>query len=248
MIEPHGLGIWIAFPKMIGDPYETVARLCEIGAHWVAPRGADGSREIHDWTPEHTAVCREYDIDVYRWTFSRPEQIDGEVQLAMKWRGEGDAGYIIDAEMPWAHKKALASIYGRKLREAVGTDYFVADAPWAYVHYHPEYPWMEFDAFVDAHMPQYYWTEIGVSMTRCCDTADMSWDRKGHQAFARPIYPIGVTYGKEELVALGAAPCPSSIKTSDVGAFIDRYSDRQAYSLYSLEASNPDVIELLKGR
>ena len=243
MMHPKGIGYWIAFPKILGTVDQIVARLLEVGADWVAPRGSDGRHESKDWTRAHTRACVDAGIPVYRWPFSRPGDIHHEVTLAEKWRSEGDSGFIVDAETPWAGCNRQAEIYGSELRRVLGHDHFIADAPWPFVHYHPEYPWHAFEAFVAARMPQYYWTEIGLPFQSVCDTADGSWRRYNQ---SRPIYPIGVTYGAAELRRLGATPCPSEIVPTDVQKFVDRYRARGCVSLYSLEAANSEVLDLLK--
>jgi hypothetical protein len=57
---------------------------------------------------------------------------------------------------------------------------------------------------------------------------------------AKPIWPIGVTYGSEHV----SRP-PGKLAVDDVEFFIDRYSGGPV-SLYTLEAARSDVLDALR--
>lgn len=251
MHEPFGTGFWIAFPRMIarGDPQAIVETLLRVGASWVAPRGCEGATRDIAWTARHTQLCNDHGIRVYRWAFSRPQTYRQECAFAREWRTEGDSGFIIDAEAAWAHRDAEAVAYGAELRTMLGKDYFVADSPWPYISLHPEYPWLPFAQFVNARMPQAYWTEIsadgaGVHLPRI----DAEWEAFAahHPRHARPVYPVGVTYGRREIARWNTKTLPpGELAITDVVQFLARYGARQTCSLYSLEAASKPLIELL---
>jgi hypothetical protein len=59
---------------------------------------------------------------------------------------------------------------------------------------------------------------------------------------AKPIVPIGVTYGTEH-----PSRPPGKLAVDDVEFFLDRYNGGPV-SLYTLEAARSDVLAALKAR
>lgn len=240
------LTYWVAFPKMIhgGSPSAIVDTLLHYGATGVAPRGGVGGGRDDAWSAAHTRACLDAGLAVHPWIFSHPHSIAEETELARRLVvDEGATGYIIDAELPWNHDSGRpywsgrAIEYGEKLREALGGRP-IWDAPWSHIAWHPSFPILAFDGFVDKHCPQYYWTEHGLSLDTCMLRCSAQWARSG---CARPIDPIGVTYGDSDLRPLGAH-CPASLVMGDVDRFLDRYGGQHLYTLeMAMRSGQPDV-------
>lgn len=235
---PSGLGFWIAFPKMIedGSPQAIADSLVSFGARWVAPRAGQGGGRDPSWTQTHTRACLDAGLGVYPWVFSYPDKVAGEVKLAQAHMSEGATGWIIDAEAPWTRPglRPTCIKYGMELRSALG-DTWIADAPWPYIDWHPDYPATGFATWVDARLPQAYWTEIGRPRLDVMQTTLRQWERMHTRGMPRrPVWPIGVTYGRAELITTGIKnpTCPGYLIPEDVGLFVN---GDEPWSLYTLE-------------
>lgn len=237
---------WIAFPRMIhdGSPSAIVDTLLHYGATGVAPRGGVGGWRDDAWSAEHTKACLDAGLAVHPWVFSYPHSVDAETALAERLVvDEGATGYIIDAEAPWNHDSGKpywsgrAGEYGEKLRKALG-DRPIWDAPWSHIAWHPSFPILAFDEFVDKHCPQYYWTEHGISLDVCMARCSLQWARSWCN---KPISPIGVTYGRSDLERLGST-CPTDLAPDDVARFVSRYGGQHLYTLeMAMRSGQPDV-------
>ncbi len=256
MKTPVGLGFWLAFPKMIGDgkPGTIVSKLLGVGAKWVAPRGGDGGNRDNAWTKAHTAACNAAGIPVYRWQYSRGATWQKQVPLAQAFQDEGDAGYIDDAEAHWevgGDFRSHADAYMTELDKKLGRDYYIADAPWPYIYYHMKpngegFPAKQFAGRCNARMPQCYWSEVSAAGAQHhLPAMDAQWARfdKENPTLARPVLPIGITYGRSEIQKWGASQLPpGEIKVEDVAFAYARYCTRLAHSYYSLEAASSAVL------
>ncbi|MBI2388626.1 MAG: hypothetical protein HYV09_03330 [Deltaproteobacteria bacterium] len=249
MIEPQGLGFWVAFAGAVGGHERIVTRLGELGAKWIAPRAGEGASRDRNWQPkaakEHVRRYHDAGLRVFPWLYSRPWTYRAEVALLKQLVDEGADGVIIDAETPWDRgQRATALRYMEALDKAL-PDVFVADAPWAYPHFHPGFPFAEFATRVNARMPQAYWSEIDNRGARYhLPRIDDDW-AKFHAAnpkSVRPVWPIGVTYGHEH-----PSRPPGAFKPDDLELFLDRYGDRPA-SLYSFEAAREPALSVLRSR
>lgn len=268
-VSPRGLGVFIAFRERIGTAAQAAALAVSIGAAWVAPRAGDYGN-VNDAAflaepskrsdPEarkaairaEIAAYHEAGLLVYPWLYSRPGCWRAEVEAFALLMECGADGVIIDAEIQWGAHAADAAAYMIALRERLG-DAFIADAPWPWIAYHPEYPEKEFADGVDARMLQAYWTEINRDGAKAdLDKTRSEWAARfatpgRTEAEQDPIWPIGVTYGRDELVAVGGPACPGVMSAADVLWFLDQYPGQPA-SLYSLEmltAGTPASKELL---
>ncbi len=249
MLEPNGLGIWVAFAGAAGGHERIATRLSELGARWVAPRAGEGPYRDKHWQAsaarEHVRRYHEAGLRVYPWLYSRPWSWPSEVMLFKRLIEEGADGVIIDAETPWDRGQRSAALKFMEALDKALPGVFVADAPWAYPHYHPGFPFAEFATRVNARMPQAYWSEIDNRGARHhLPRIDEGW-AKFHAAnpkSVRPVWPIGVTYGREH-----PSRPPGVFKPEDLSFFLDRYADVPA-SLYSFEAAREPALAVLRAR
>jgi hypothetical protein len=264
MQTPSGAGCWLAFPKMIngGSPAAIVEFLQHLGVKWVAPRGGEGVRKDNNWTAAHTKACNDVGVGVYRWIFSRPQSWGGEVALVETFKADGDAGYIIDAEVAWETNgdwRLEASRYVEALDKKLGSDFFIADAPWPYVFSHMNantqkgFPFVEFGARMNMRMPQSYWTEISSAGAQYhMPRIDAQWEKFHlmHPEVKRPVCHIGITYGSVELKKWGSQQLPpGTITPADVEYFDQRYrggNGKACRSFYSGEAGSMEVLEKIR--
>lgn len=113
-------------------------------------------------------------------------------------------------------------------------DAFIADAPWAYPSFHPGFPFAEYAQRVNARMPQAYWTEIDNRGARYhLPRIDAQWEafHAKNPTARRPVWPVGVTYGREH-----PSHPPGNLSLSDIALLLDRY-EGSPVSLYTYEAA-----------
>jgi len=248
---PPGLGLWIAYRGRLGSAADAARAARACGASWVAPRAGDGGlNDAAFRDPEgEIAAYHAEGLKVFPWLYSRRGAWKTQVEAVRRLVRSGADGYIDDAEIAFGGGFVEARDYGLALRD-VAPDLWIADAPWPWPAGHPEYPMEEFAAFVDARLPQMYWTEInGLGFARVATVYEQQWAHweSAHPGLVRPRWPIGVTYGRADGIRLGMGQLPpGEVTVADVRAFLDRYG--VTASLYSLEAASPEVVELLHDR
>jgi hypothetical protein len=249
MNEPTGLGIWIAFASAVGGHAKAAEQLVELGASWVAPRaGASDTRDAAWSAPDARAHVRRYHdagLRVYPWLYSRPWSYRLEVALLRRLVEDGADGVIIDAETPWDSGQRTTALKYVDALDAALPGVFIADAPWAYPSYHPGFPFAEFGKRMNARMPQCYWTEFdNRGAAWHLPRIDAQWTafHDAHRGVARPIMPIGVTYGHEH-----PSHPPGTFVPAELTIFLDRYAS-SGCSLYTLEAARADAKQLLRAR
>jgi len=254
---PSGFGVWIAFQGMIGSIDESIRRMKAIGATWVAPRAGVGSKRDGNWTPEKArAAIAKYHaagIKVFPWVYSRPDSYLEEIPVFKALMDEGADGVFIDAEIEWegpggVHRAAAADFMER-LRVELGEGCFIAHAPFPYVLWHQDFPYVEFGSRCDAVCDQLYWTEInGASAASHVENTGKQWAEylKKNPTACKLRSPIGITYGSE--LKGVAKPPPGKMRPEDLRFFIE-WCKKQClpfYSIYSLEASTPESIAVLQ--
>jgi len=248
---PEGLGIFIwLVSKADGGDWQKIAERCKLaGLKWVAVDCGQSSR-WGQWTPDKAKFATDYlheaGLSVFTWNYSRPSTWPAEASLiADVLTHDGVDGHIIDAEGEWkdpAHK-ALAVNFGKRLRDAMGPDRWIAHCPFDYINYHLDFPYDEFGAFTDAVMPQEYWTEHGVPYHQMARQVDPQWTAF-HAKNGKPVIPVGVTYGSE----YAGSKVPGKFTFTDLADFVLDHRDRSpAVGFYSYEAACPAFWESMNG-
>lgn len=246
MKNPSGLGEWSAFANMHGGHESAPDRLAACGAKWVAPRGGHNVWRDKYWqeldAPKHIERYHTAGFGVYVWFYVYPSSWQKAVPILKAFKDEGADGVILDCEVEWDNGcKDTAKAMMASLDKELGSDYFIADAPWPYPNYHPNFPYAEFAERVQMRMPQAYWTENSnrgaLYHMPQYDAAWAKWDAD-NPSLVRPICPIGVTYGDDLKGA--SKPPPGKLLISDMIAFTKRYRSRPCYSFYSMELMDQD--------
>ena len=251
MCVPEGRGAWVAFPNLLHGYPAMIPLLLECGIKWLAPRCGNGEYQDSSFKESDAKALIDAGIKLYPWAFSKPSQWKGTLVIYQRVMTWGCHGIIDDAEIPWEPKVGSFADDAEKYMEAfdkVLPDVYLGDAPWPLIGYHPNFPAAAFAKRVNGRHPQMYWTEINSG--GAAGTINESkkqwaaWEAK-HPNDVKPIYPIGITYGKEELVKLGAPPCPGSLHVTDMQAFEAAYPGLPV-SWYSLEAAASSAIDYFK--
>ncbi len=247
---PSGLGIWVAYADRLGGYPNAAEQIRQLGFKVVYPRAGDAGNPDKHWTQEACKALLNAGLQVYPWRYSRAGKSNWMAELKgyqrdLDW---GASGIVVDAEAHWANAHEQAHLF---VDELLDLQCFVADAPWSHIAYHPEYP----DAFARLHarMPQLYWTEhnsLGAKRNIAKITQQwQAWEAKKREEekhyLIKPRWPIGVTYGNQELRKLGVGKCPGDFYLQDLIDFMNAYQDTNV-SLYSLEAASPIAIGHLR--
>lgn len=246
---PQGIGIWIwKISQCEGGDWNKIINRCKTsGVRWIAIKSGDAYRnkQFDTKTAKYIIdICHKNDLLVYTWNYSKPITWREEIIQIKSLFDDGIDGHIIDAEAEWQmdkNNKSIANQFLTELRGSVG-DVFIAHSPFPIIEYHSSFPYSEFGKYCDAIMPQSYWTEINWTCQKTLDKTDSSWAifNDKHSDVAKPVYPIGVTYGK------GYPKVPGELKREDIKMFIERYPDLPI-SFYSYDAAKafPMVWEVL---
>jgi hypothetical protein len=252
---PEGLGAFVAYQSHIGDAFAAADLARSIGCSWVAGRAGDHGAindpaflaavadrgdpaKVRAAIEQQIAAFHASHLSYFVWMFSRPECWSAEIECYATLVDAGADGIIIDAEQAWAGERAAAEAFGAALRARLPY-VWIADAPWPRIQLHGDYPEEAFASVVDARLIQSYWTEISAEPAASELRDDLAeWQRRytaaDRMAPKPPIWPIGVSYGRDELRALGAGSCPGEITIADVDDFLHLTSPAPR-SLYSLE-------------
>lgn len=253
---PVGFGMWIAFQNTIGSIEESIVRLKDCGAKWVAPRAGGGRSRDASWQPAFAreAIKKYHDagLKVYPWMYSMPSTCQAELAIYKALMDEGADGVFIDAELEWQNTPGVAASaedFLTKLRALLGDECFIGHAPFPYLQWHAQFPYEQFGKHCDQVHPQTYWSEISnATAEKHIAAIQAQWDAV---AKATPdvlgtlgrVCHIGVTYGKE----IGG-PTPGQFRPSDLAYFMKWCKEKElpCYSAYSLDAMNPLARTTLK--
>lgn len=241
-IQLTGTGIWIweATQCEHGDWNAIVAQCKSAGIKWITAKSGDSSRYAA-WTStklkEVIALCHSNDILFGTWHYSIPTTTQLQINQIKSLFDDGIDFHIIDAETEFEqipNSNAQAEVFMQALRATVGNDVFIGHAPFAIPSYHPNFPYVGFGKYVDVVCPQYYWTEFNFTVQRTIQDADTSWAafNVAHPEAAKPIYPIGVSYGK------GYPGVPGVLNADDIKTFLNHYQGLPI-SFYSFDAAFP---------
>lgn len=238
-VLPEGLGIWIWQLSHCdnGDVNKILERCKSCGIKWIGIKSGDGQliSKLEQVISDLIAPMHAQGIKVYTWNYSKPSTWVEEIVQIKKVFELGVDGHIIDAEIEWQNEpnnKALATKFLTTLREAVG-DVFIAHSPFAVVNYHSTFPYAEFGKYCDAVMPQVYWTEFNWDMQKSVSMTDSSWNlfNINNPGSVKPVWPIGVTYGK------GYPGVQGTLNQEEIVKFLKHYNGMPV-SLYSYDAAS----------
>lgn len=259
--RPEGLGFWTAYASMMLAKYGTwrdIARATKaVGGSWVAYRTTDPAFNGLALEAAISAFHAE-GIAFYGWHYSYPtlERVSTQVAHMVRCQNAGADGHLVNAEIEFTTKRGEATRLGDAIRKAL-PEWYVAHAPLGWIDFHPTWPYEEFDAWTDDVHPQMYWSELRFGDYSKAFRAQIERWRAGLRhgtphdiqgvelATGQRVCPIGVTYGKGDLV--GTKQPPGVLKLEDVKSFLEvDVAVMPCFSLYSLEVATPAVLEYLR--
>lgn len=255
--RPTGFGVWVAFEDTLHTIEHSIELCKAIGAQWVAPRGGAGRYRDSRWGSAEAKVSiqkyHDAGIRVYPWLYSMPSTCSVEVALFKAFMDEGADGVYIDAEVEWqgtGQNGPVAETFMKAMRAALGDDCFIGHAPFPYVLYHTQFPYVEFGRYCDQVATQLYWSEISdAGAKHHIDAVAAQWKSylPAHpEASGGELTHIGVTYG-HELPGVKNPP-PGTFRGTDLKLFMDWCVTQgfSSYSVYSLDAMNSEAYATLK--
>ncbi|MBA3809917.1 MAG: peptidoglycan-binding protein, partial [Solirubrobacterales bacterium] len=208
-----GQGMWIWYVSKSGGNAAAIlaqAHAATVGTVFI--KSSDGSSNYwSQFSPQLVAELHAGGLKVCAWQYVYGTNPTGEAALGAKAAASGADCLVIDAESEYEGRYSSAQKYITALRATVGASYPVALASFPYVSYHPSLPYSVFLGPEGAqyNAPQMYWKDIGVSVDTVFANTYI-----GNRIYARPIFPLGQTYGgisnadllrfREEAVDYGA--------------------------------------------
>ena len=175
-------------------------------------KSSDGSTNYwSQFSPQLVSELHAVGLKVCAWQYVYGSNPAGEAALGAEAVANGAECLVIDAEAEYEGHYAAAQTYLTDLRAKVGSAYPLGLASFPYVSYHPTFPYSVFLGPEGAqfNLPQMYWKDIGQSVDTVYANTYIA-----NRVYARPIYPLGQTYGgvsssdllrfREEAVDYGA--------------------------------------------
>ncbi len=209
-----GQGMWIWY--MSASDKGSVAAIAEqahtAGVTTLFIKSSDGSTNYwSQFSPQLVSELHAVGLKVCAWQYVYGSNPAGEAALGAEAVANGAECLVIDAEAEYEGHYAAAQTYLTDLRAKVGSAYPLGLASFPYVSYHPTFPYSVFLGPEGAqfNLPQMYWKDIGTSVDTVYANTYIA-----NRVYARPIYPLGQTYGgvsesdllrfREEAVDYGA--------------------------------------------
>jgi hypothetical protein len=164
--------------------------------------------------------------------YSVPGEVETAHQIDQAKRAldAGVNGICVDAEEFWERlpdgrpgwRGTEAEHFALKLRTAIGDTWLANDGAWQWPRSHPQYPDVEFAQWVDAAMPERYWTEFSphVSYDKAIRESELQWATYPDVLRYRSTIPIGSCYGINGELPAGHQP----LALPDLENFMGRYA------------------------
>ena len=210
--EGQGMWIWYVGQSNGGNIASIVAQAHAAGVTTVFVKSSDGpSNYWSQFSPQLVAELHANGLKVCAWQYVYGTNPVGEANLGAEAVANGADCLVIDAEAEYEGKYGAAQTYITELRAKIGPTYPLGLASFPYVSYHESFPYSVFLGPNGAqyNAPQMYWKDIGQSVDTVYANTYIA-----NRIYARPIYPLGQTYGgvssadllrfREEAVDYGA--------------------------------------------
>jgi hypothetical protein len=211
-LEGQGMWIWYMSQSNGGSVASIAARAHAAGVSTLFIKSSDGSSNYWgQFSPQLVQELHANGLRACAWQYVYGTNPKGEAALGAQAVANGADCLVIDAEAEYERRYAAAQTYINELRARIGASYPLALASFPYVSYHPSEPYSVFlgPGGAQFNAPQMYWKDIGTSVDTVYANTYI-----GNRIYARPIFPLGQTYGgvsssdllrfREEAVGYGA--------------------------------------------
>lgn len=198
----RGLGTWVWEIPASGGTQNVVNQATTFGIRTVFVKSGDGVRYWRQFD-DSIGVFKAAGLRVCAWQYIYGRRPLAEARIAARAVKAGADCFVVDAEAEFEGPRGsyngrtyrAARQYMAELRRLVGREYPIALTTFAYVDYHPRFP---FSAFiegpngVDVTMPQIYWGAFRTAVDKAVVRSAM-WNA----IYNIPIAPIAGTYERE---------------------------------------------------
>ena len=213
VFDGQGMWIWYLSRSSGGNVAAIAAQAQAAGVTTLFIKSSDGpSNYWSQFSPQLVAELHAAGLKACAWQYVYGTNPAGEAALGAEAVADGADCLVIDAEAEYEGRYASAQTYLADLRATIGSAYPLALASFPYVGYHPKLPYSVFlgPGGAQFNLPQMYWKDIGQSVDTVYANTYIA-----NRVYARPIYPLGQTYGgvstsdllrfREEAVDYGAS-------------------------------------------
>ena len=190
--DGNGMWVWELSRSSGGNLDAIAARARAAGITTLYVKSSDGPTTWRQFSPALVSALHARGLRACAWGYVYGRSPIAEARAPRTALRRGADCFVIDAEAEYEGKYVSAGTYTRKLRAYAGEDYPIGLAPFPYVDYHPAFPYSVFLGPDGAqfNLPQMYWRAIGTSVSQV-----FSHTYAYNALYARPIYPLGQTYG-----------------------------------------------------
>lgn len=237
---PTGKGILIW--NLNGDYLNTVSKLVGLGVKWVAPKVVNAVNPYNGmWIIAFIKECRKAGIDVWGWGYTYGVNPTQEGLATSTIINNLDiSGYFIDAEGEYdqVNMSGQAQAYMNNLVH--NTHKPLGLCSYRYPNLHNNFPWNDFLAGVDFHIPQVYWIQaIGDTM------GGYNLGKSYVQLQAKkalPFIPVG-TIVKDDYSTW--VPTPAQVTGFYNTA---KQLNLPGFSYYDLDSALPNLLDVVKAQ
>lgn len=230
-----GRGLWVWYVEQCGGIDGVITEAQETGCRWVTVKCGDAGNVWSQFSDDLIQRVQAAGLEIYAWAYCYGDDVDGEIEVARQALAKNVNGFIADAEAEYEGKADAAERYASAVRELAGSRIF-AYAPIPIIDYHTALPYVQFNAYCDLVMPQFYTGALGPpwDLAACYE----QWDRWGAQWTAAglkspPLAPVGQAYDT-------ATP-------DDIRAFEQAVTEHEnpAWSFWSMDAMPDALVQAL---
>jgi hypothetical protein len=184
-----------------------------MGMKWITVKCGDGNNIWTQFNSDLITRAHNAGLKIFGWAYvygnnmdhygsNSPDNVNGEINVALHALALGADGFIIDAEIEYetnATRVSDAILYAGTIKADYPTR-FLAHAPFPYISWHSGFPYIQFGEYCDAVMPQDYWGAIGISPQTMVANMNSQWRNwqnslTGSNTNAiKPIIPLAQSY------------------------------------------------------
>lgn len=212
---PKGRAWWVWYIDACGGPQGIIDMCKATNAKAVYIKGGDGPHVWDQLTSQVVDQLADNGLDVYVWHYTYLGHIAGNVHGdEWKWTVDDELacvsdmvqaagprlrGFVSDAEAETEGRSAEAETFAAGVRKIMGARFF-GYAPLPVIDYHTALPFVQFNAYTNAVMPQFYSRNLDGDPPWTYERIVEQWDRwmaawaDANQP-APTLMPIGETYG-----------------------------------------------------